>query len=70
MNTTPIVPGDTPLVENRYNYNSQKVLGFIATLITVSTEQDNPSLSCFPDNYYHVSICHCCSNLRDWQVLQ
>ena len=31
LNSTPIFPGDIPLVAIEYKYNSRKVLGFIAT---------------------------------------
>ena len=38
------------------NYNSRKVLGFIATEGTGSTEPGDPDLSCFPDIYSNVYV--------------
>ena len=40
-----------------YKYNFRKVLGFIATGGSGSTEPGDPYLSCFPDIYYNVSVC-------------
>ena len=49
LNSTPIFPGDIPLVEIEYKYNSRKVLGFIATEGGGVTESDDPYLSCLPE---------------------
>ena len=40
-----------------YQYNSQKVIGFISAEGDDSTVPDYSYLSCFPDMFYDVSIC-------------
>ena len=57
MKITPIVTGDRPFMANLYKYNYWKVLVFIATDGSESTDTDDPYLSRFPDNYYNVYIC-------------
>ena len=57
MNSTPRVPGDIPPMAIVHKYKYRKVLGFIATKGSGSTEPSGPYLSLFPDNYYNVSIC-------------
>ena len=42
MAITSRVPGGRQLMTIRYKYNSRKVLGFIATKCTGSTELDDP----------------------------
>ena len=56
MNNTPRVPGDRTLMDIRYNYRYQKVLGFIDTEGYGSNEPGVPYLSRYPDNDYNVSI--------------
>ena len=48
MKSNPIVTGDRTLMEIGYRYNSRKVLGFIVTEGTGSTEPGDPYLSSFP----------------------
>ena len=55
MNTTPRVPGDGPIMDIGYKYNSRKVLGFIAEGAG-STEPGDPYLDRHPDNYLNVSV--------------
>ena len=57
MKSTPRVPGDRPLMAIGYKYNSRKVLGFISTEGSVSTESGDPYLSRFPDIYSNFSVC-------------
>ena len=45
----PRVPGDRPLLDIGYKYNYSKILGFIATEWSGSTEPGNPYLSPFPE---------------------
>ena len=56
MKSTTRVPGDRPLMSIRFEYISQKVLGFIATEGSGSTVPDVPYLSHYPDNYSNVFI--------------
>ena len=56
MKITPRVTGYKPLMAIVYKYRYQKVLVFIATEGTGSTETGVPYLSCFPDNSSNVSI--------------
>ena len=49
LKSTPIVPGDTPLMAIGYKYNYRKVLGFIATEEAGSTELGDPYLTRSPD---------------------
>ena len=56
LKSTPIFPGEIPLLAIGYNCNSRKVLRFIATEGSGSTEPVDPYLSCFPDIYSNVSV--------------
>ena len=56
MVITPRVPGGRPLLAIGYKYNSRKVLGFIATGGTGSTEPGDSYLYIFPDVYSNVSV--------------
>ena len=56
LKSTPRFPGESPLLDIGYKYNSNKVLGFIATEGAGSTEPGDPYLSCFPDIYSTVSV--------------
>ena len=56
MKSTPRVPGEIPLLYIGYNYNSRKVLGFIATEESGSTKPVDPYLYRFPDIYSNVSV--------------
>ena len=56
IESTPIVPGGKTLLDIGYKYKSRKVLGFIATEESGSTEPGDPYLSCFPDFYFNVSV--------------
>ena len=56
MKITPRVPVGRPLMAIRYQYNSSKVLCFIATEGAGSTEIGDPYLSRFPDIYSNVYI--------------
>ena len=57
MKSTPIFPGERQLLAIGYNYNSRKILGFIATGGGGSTELGDPYLYRFPDIYSNVSVC-------------
>ena len=57
LKSTQRFPGESPLLAIGYKYNSRKVLGFIATEGSGSTEPGDLYLSCFPDIYYNVSVC-------------
>ena len=54
MKISPIFPVERPLLAIGYKYNSRKVLGFIATEGSRSTETGDPYLSRFPDIYSNV----------------
>ena len=56
MKITPRVPIDIPPMDIWYKYNSQKVLGFIATEGGGGAEPSDPYLSRFPNNYYNIYI--------------
>ena len=56
LNSTPIFPGEIPLLAIGYKYNYRKVLGFISTEGAGSTEPGDPYLSRFPDIYLNVSV--------------
>ena len=56
MKSTPIFPGEIPLLASGYNYNSRKFLVFITTEGGGITEQGDPYLSRFPDIYSNVSV--------------
>ena len=58
IKSTPIFPGDIPLVEIGYKYNYWKYLGYIVTKGAVSTYPGDPYLYCFLGNYSNVSILH------------
>ena len=49
MKITPRFLDGRPLLTIGYKYNSRKVLGFIATDGSLSTEPGDPYLSRFPD---------------------
>ena len=51
LKSTPIFPGEIPLLVIGYNYNYRKVLGFIASEGSGSTEPGDPYLSRFPEIY-------------------
>ena len=56
LKSTPIFPGERPLLAIGYKYNSRKFLGFIATEGFGSTELGDTYLSRFPDIYLNFSI--------------
>ena len=56
MKSTPRVPGDRPLTDIRYKYNSRKVLGFVTTEGSGSTEPGDPYLSRYSENYSNFSV--------------
>ena len=56
IKSTPIFPGGIPLLATGRNYNSRKVIGFIATEGARSTKPGDPYLSCFPEIYSSVSV--------------
>ena len=56
MKSTPRVPGDRPVMDIGHKYSSTKVLLFISTEGDGSNETVDPSLSCYPENYYNVSV--------------
>ena len=56
---TQIVPSNGSLVFIEYKYNSQKVLGFLATEWDGSIDPGIPYLSDFSDNYSKFSIWTC-----------
>ena len=47
LKSTPIFPGERPLLAIGYKYNSRKVLGFISTEGAGSTEPGDPYLSLY-----------------------
>ena len=57
MKITTIFPGEMTLLAIWYKYNYRKVLGFITTEGSGSTEPGDPYVSCFPEIYYNVSVC-------------
>ena len=67
MKSTTRAPGDKPLMYIRYKYNNRKVLWYIATKGSESTEPGYPYLYSFPDNYFNVSICPVFFPSCDWQ---
>ena len=56
LRSTPRFPGESRLLAIGYKYNSRKVLRFIATEGSRSTEPGDTYLSRFPDIYYNVSV--------------
>ena len=56
LKSTPIFPGERPLLAIGYKYSSRKVLGFIADELAGSTEPGDTYLSCFPYIYLNVSV--------------
>ena len=56
MKSNPIVPGDRPLMNIRYKYNSWKFLEFTDDEGGRITEPGDTCLSRFPGNYSIVSI--------------
>ena len=57
LKSAPGFTGEIPLLSIGYKYNSRKVLGFIVTEGSGSTEPGDPYLSRFPDIYSNVSVC-------------
>ena len=57
MRITLRFPGEIPLLDIGYKYNSRKALRFINTEGDKSTEPGDPYLSCFPGIYSNVSVC-------------
>ena len=57
LKSTPIFPSESPPLAIGCKYNYRKVLGFIATEGSGSTEPGDPYLSRFPDIYSNVSVC-------------
>ena len=55
MRITPRFTGGRPLLAIGYKYNSRKVLGFISTEGSGSTEPGDPYLSRLPDIYSNIS---------------
>ena len=56
LNSNPRVPGDRPLILIVYTYIYRKVLQFIASEGSGSTEPGDPFLSHLPDIYSNVSV--------------
>ena len=56
LKSNPRFPGERPLLSIGYKYNSSKVIGFIATEGSGSTEPGDPYLSRFPGIYSNVSV--------------
>ena len=56
LKSTTSFPGESPLLAIGQNYNSRKVIGFIATEGAGSTGPGDPYLSRFPDIYSNVSV--------------
>ena len=52
-----MVPGDRPLIDIGYKYNTRKVLSFIVTDNSGSTKTGIPYLSKYPDQFTNVAIC-------------
>ena len=57
LKSTPMVPGDIPLMDIKYKYNYRKILVFISTEGSGSTEPGDTYLSNLTDIYSNVSIC-------------
>ena len=53
----PMVPGGRPLIAIRHKYNARKVLSFIVTDNTGSTQTGIPYLSKYPEQFTNVEIC-------------
>ena len=56
LKSTPRFPCETSLLTIGYKYNFRKVLGFIATEGSGTTEPGDPYLSRFPEIYSNVSV--------------
>ena len=56
MKSNPRVPGGRPLIDIEYKQNSRKVIGFISTGGSGSTETGDNYLSCFPEIYSNFSV--------------
>ena len=56
LKVTPRFPGERPLLNIWYKYNSSKVLVFIDTEGAISTEPGGPYLSHFLDFFSNVSF--------------
>ena len=52
-----MVPRGRPLIAIGYKYNARKVLYFIVTYNSGSTNTGVPYLSKYPDQFTNVSIC-------------
>ena len=56
LRSKPMVPGDRPLIAIGYKYNAWKVISFIVTDNTGSTNTGIPYLSKYPDQFTNVAI--------------
>ena len=56
LRSKPMVPGDRPLIAIGYKYNARKVLYFIVTDNTGSTNTGIPYLSKYPYQFMNVAI--------------
>ena len=56
LRSKPMVPGGRSLISIGYKYNARKVLSFIVTDNTGSTNTGIPYLSKYPDKFTNVSI--------------
>ena len=56
LRINPLVSGDSQLIAVGYKYNEQKVLYFIVTENSGSTNNGIPYLSKYPDQFINVAI--------------
>ena len=56
LKSKPMVPRGPPLIAIGYKYNARKVISFIVTYNTGSTNTGIPYLSNYPDQFTNVSI--------------
>ena len=56
LRSKPMAPGDRPLIAIGYKYNARKVLSFIVTENSGSTNTGIPFLSKYPDQFTNVAI--------------
>ena len=56
LRSKPMVPGDRPLISIGYKYNARKVLSFIVTYNTGSTNNGIAYLSKYTDQFTNVAI--------------
>ena len=56
LRSKPMVPGVRPLIAIGYKYNTRKVLYFIVTENSGSTNNGIPYLSKYPDQFINVAI--------------